>query len=55
MRENQLPVSAARWNHCSKICFVTFSLKNNKIAKNSTITIKARETIRTDLESLEFL
>jgi hypothetical protein len=54
MRGNQLPVSAARWHHSSQICFVTFSLKNNKIVKNSTITTKARETIITDLESLEY-
>jgi hypothetical protein len=46
MRGNQLPVSAARWQHWSQIFFAFF-------AKNSTTT-KAREKIKIDLEPLEF-
>jgi hypothetical protein len=54
MRGIQLPVSAARRQHSSQMCFETFIWrKNHKIDKNSTTT-KAREKIRTDLESLEF-
>jgi hypothetical protein len=56
MRENQLPVSAARWEHWSQVpamlcnfCFV----KNHKIADNSA-TAEAREKIGAHLESLEF-
>jgi hypothetical protein len=50
----QLPVSVARWQHGSQICFATFYIvENHKIAKNSATT-KAREKMSTDLESLEF-
>ncbi len=50
MRENQLPVSAARWQHWSQICFCSFYLvKNHKIANNA----EAREKISTYLESRE--
>jgi hypothetical protein len=48
MRGNQLPVSAARWQHDLQICFATF------IAYNSTTT-KAREKISTDLEYFRVL
>jgi hypothetical protein len=40
MGENQLPVSAARWQHWSKLGFATFILR--KIADNSAAT-EARE------------
>jgi hypothetical protein len=50
---NQLPVSAARWQHCSQICLGIFITKNHKIAKSSTNT-KAREKIIQDLETLQF-
>ncbi len=49
----QMPVSAARWQHGSQICFATFLAKNHQIAKNSTIT-KAMEKISTDYRSIEF-
>ncbi len=53
MRGNQLPVSAAGWQHGSQICYATFyRVKNHKIAKNS-IAAKVREK-RTDLKSFEF-
>ncbi len=49
---NQLPVSAARWQHGSQVCSANFYLvKTHKITKDSTTT-KARETMNTDLESL---
>ena len=50
MRGNQLPVSAARWQHGYQICFANFI---GQTAKNPTTT-KAKEKISTDLESLEF-
>jgi hypothetical protein len=54
MRGNQLPVSAARWQHWSPDMFCNFYLvKNQKIASDSATT-EAREKMRTDLESLEF-
>jgi hypothetical protein len=52
IRVNQLPVSVTRWQHGSQICFVTYLVKNHKIANNSTAT-KAGEKISTDLESLK--
>jgi len=43
LRGNQLPVSDARWQHGSQLCFCNFyKVKNHKIAKNST-TIKAKK------------
>ncbi len=51
MKENQLPVSAARWQHWSQLGFATFILW--KIADNSATT-EAREKISTFLESIEF-
>jgi hypothetical protein len=51
MRGNPLPVSGARWQHGSLICFATFI--KGKIPKNSTTT-EVREKIRAVLECLEF-
>jgi hypothetical protein len=43
MSGNQLPVSAARWQNDSQICFASyFFVKNHKTDKNSTIN-KARD------------
>jgi hypothetical protein len=62
MRENQLPVSAAEWQHGSQcrvaawfpdMCCNFYLMKNHKIVKTSMAT-KAREKISTDIESLEF-
>ncbi len=53
MRGYQLPGSATRWQHWSKICFETFFSENYKIDKNS-VTTQAREKISTHVESLEF-
>ncbi len=51
-RIHQLPVSAARWQHWSYLCFCNFYfVKNHKIVNISTIT-EAREKVSKDLESL---
>jgi hypothetical protein len=49
IRIHQLPMSVTRWQHGFQICFVTYLMKNNKIANNSTNT-KVREKISTDLD-----
>jgi hypothetical protein len=49
MRENQLPVSAARWQRGFQICFATFNQqKITKLLKKATTT-KAGGKIITDL------
>ncbi len=53
VRGYQLPGSATRWQHWSKISFETFLVKITKLIKNS-VTTQAREKISTHLESLEF-
>ncbi len=54
MRGNQLPVSAARWQDCSMICFATFILwKITKLLKNLTTT-KAWGKISTDYNLRNF-
>ncbi len=54
IRINQLPVSAARWQHWVPHMFCNVcAVKNHKSAKYS-ITTGARENISTNLESLEF-
>ncbi len=48
MRINQLPLSAARWQHGSQIRFATFILWKITIIAKSSTNIKAREKIRTE-------
>jgi hypothetical protein len=52
MRGNQLPVSAARWQHWPHICIDFYFVKHHKIVNNSA-TNNAREKICKDLDSLE--
>jgi len=55
MRGNQLPVSDARWQHGSQICFSTFvESKITKLLKKPKQPLKLEKKISTHLESLEF-
>jgi hypothetical protein len=48
MRGNQLPVSAARWEHWSGIWSAAFILmKNHKIANNSTTAEAGKKEVQT--------
>jgi hypothetical protein len=54
IRINQLPFSAAGWQHGFRICFSNFYLvKIHKVFNNSAYT-EARGKISTHLECLEF-
>jgi len=54
MSENQLTVSAARWQHWSQICFATFiQWKITKLLRTQQL-LKPEKKISTYLDSLEF-
>jgi hypothetical protein len=54
IRINQLPVSFARWQHGSKLCFATFISRKVTNFKATQQPQKLKKKISADLESLVF-